>query len=180
MPQGVIAGAAARVGTALLLGFFAFGTAAVAAENDRDLKVACIKATVRAIGLEIDHRKMQLEAAKNGPGDPANVPEFTQQIEEMNAEAEKYRNLKPEGYELPETETVTVRVSSPLRDGSMLMQEGMSRSGPFYHLAGVRGGDYAALQPGHTYRLLLYLVRRRAYPFPDHYVYVAGFTDPAQ
>jgi hypothetical protein len=51
---------------------------------------------------------------------------------------------------------------------------GGSRSGPFYHLAGIAGGDYRLLKPGKELRLELFLVYRREYfgLIGDFYVYV--------
>jgi len=59
----------------------------------------------------------------------------------------------------------------PGRDG-----EGASKSGPFYHLSGITGGDYGILKPGKKHRLQLCLVYRREYfgLIGDFYVYVLG------
>ncbi len=67
-----------------------------------------------------------------------------------------------------------VAVTAPYGDGSLLEVEGTSKSGPFFHLAGVRGGDPGILKPGKRYRVSLYLVYRREYFgfIGDYYVYV--------
>jgi hypothetical protein len=50
----------------------------------------------------------------------------------------------------------------------------MTRSGPFYHVAGIRGGDFSVFSPSTHYRLKLYLVYKREYflAIPDYYVYI--------
>ncbi|MBN1836452.1 MAG: hypothetical protein JW820_11420, partial [Spirochaetales bacterium] len=64
----------------------------------------------------------------------------------------------------------------PYADGSLLAVRGASRSGPFYHLAGIAGGDYGILEGGRKRRLELCLVYRREYfgLMGDYYVYVLG------
>jgi hypothetical protein len=73
---------------------------------------------------------------------------------------------------------VPVTVESPCADGTLLSRTGASRSGPFYHLAGVRGNDYGALKKGRSYTLTLYMVYRREYfgAIGDYYVYVADIN----
>jgi hypothetical protein len=57
-----------------------------------------------------------------------------------------------------------------------LSVEGTSKSGPFYHLAGIGGGDYGILKKGKRYRLDLCLVYRREYfgLIGDYYVHVVS------
>ena len=65
-------------------------------------------------------------------------------------------------------------MDGPCAAGARLPVEEASRSGPFYHLAGIRGRDYGILKPGKKYRLQLCLVYRRKYfgLIGDYYVYV--------
>jgi len=62
-----------------------------------------------------------------------------------------------------ELRQAVVDVTGPYDVGSLLEVEGTSRSGPFFHLAGVVGGDAATLKPGVRYRIVMYLVYRREY-----------------
>jgi hypothetical protein len=72
------------------------------------------------------------------------------------------------------TTRAVINVTEPLSDGSLLDVQGATRSGPFYHLAGIKGGDYGVFKPGSTYTVELCLVYRREYFgfIGDYYVYV--------
>jgi hypothetical protein len=96
-------------------------------------------------------------------------------IIELKAEREKYLGMDPAAYTLPEKKTVIVKGSQPVKKGSFLELVDMSRSGPFYHLAGIKNNDYSALKTGRRYILTIYLVYPRDYFFPSSYVYVSGF-----
>ncbi|WP_438317356.1 hypothetical protein ACP6EK_02375 [Candidatus Caldatribacterium sp. SIUC1] len=78
----------------------------------------------------------------------------------------------------PEIREVDV-VSPPQRIGDLLEVVGMTRSGPFYHVAGIRGRDFSVFAPSSRYRLKLYLVYRREYflGIPNYYVYVASWEE---
>jgi hypothetical protein len=145
------------------------------AENELELKKACLKAVIQSIGMEIERYEVKLKAAQNGPGDPANVPKFKNRIAELNAEREKYQSLDPAIYALPEQKTVIVNGSNPVKKGSLLELIDMSRSGPFYHCAGIKNDNFSALKPGRKYTLTVYLIYPREYFFPSSYVYVSGF-----
>jgi hypothetical protein len=145
------------------------------AQNDLELKKACLKAVMQSIDMEIKRMQVKLNAAQNGPGDPANVPVFKSRIEELKAERKKYLKMDPAAYTLPEKKILVVNNSQPLKKGSLLGGLDMSRSGPFYHIAGIKNDNYSALKPGSKYTLTLYLVYPRDYFFPSFYVYVYAF-----
>ncbi len=136
------------------------------------LKKDLLKATLSAIEMEIERFEQKLRAAKEGPGDPANMTVFEKRIERLHAEHEKYGKMDPANYVVPNGETVTVKVTGPVKQGSLLELMGMTRSGPFYHVAGGRGGEYRLLKPDKTYRMKIYPVYPRDYPFPSYYVYI--------
>lgn len=122
-----------------------------------------------------------MDASQNGPGDSSNIPVFKKRIEELKAELEKYRAMNPERYTLPEKKTVTVFVNEPYKEGSILELENMTKSGPFYHLAGIRDDDYQALKTGLKYTMTIYPVYKRDYVLPfavNYYVYVSDFNIP--
>lgn len=148
---------------------------AESANSEFDLKKACLKAVVQSIDMEIERMEVKLNAAQNGPGDPANIPVFKNRIIELKAEWEKYLGTDPASYTLPEKKTVIVKNSHPVKKGSFLELVDMSRSGPFYHLAGIKNDDYSFLKPDRRYTLTIYLVYPRDYFFPSSYVYVSGF-----
>jgi len=108
-------------------------------------------------------------------GDPGNVLIFENRIDELLDEYEKYKRVRPADYQLPEKRTVKVKVTHAYQQGSVLELKGMSRSGPFYHVAGIRGDDYKSLKLNKTYRTTIYPVYPRDYPFPNYYVYIEDF-----
>lgn len=143
------------------------------------LKRACIDATVRAISMEIRNYEQKLLAAQCGPGNPANVPVFRNRLSELNTELTRFRGMKPKDYTLPEKKTVAVLVNQALQDGSLLEIDDMTKSGPFYHLAGISGDDYGALKTGRKYTMTIYPVYKKDYVLPlavSYYVYACGFT----
>ena len=167
------------------------------ADTGAELQKSLLAATVRAIELEIEATRMKLKAAEAGTGPKENVERFRQKIRDLEAEQAKFGSLKPAEYPAPveapsdpasvlESSSgsgpvlppvireVTVRVQGPCIEGTLLPVEGASKSGPFYHLSGITGGDYGILKPGKKHRLQLCLVYRREYfgLIGDFYVYV--------
>jgi hypothetical protein len=55
----------------------------------------------------------------------------------------------------------------------------MTKSGPFYHIAGIKGDDYSVLKVGKRYRVEIYLLYKREYFgfIPNYYVYIAEFKE---
>ncbi len=168
------------------------------ADDRIELARALIAATVKAVDLELEGYRARLRTAETGTGPRENVERFRQRIAGLEAERAKFDGMKPEEYPEPvrpqaegaaileQTEgfgpvlppalrEVTVAIDQPIADGALLSVAGASRSGPFYHIAGIKGGDYAALKRGKSYRLTLCLVYRREYfgLIGDYYVYVA-------
>jgi hypothetical protein len=156
------------------------------ADDRLELKKGLLKATVRAIELELEATRDRLEAAEGGTGPSENVERFTRKLRSLEAEQARFAGMKPDEYPEPVkqpsgsysvleqsegfgpvlppvTREVVVNVDRPLGDGVLLSVEGASKSGPFYHLAGIAGGSYAILKEGTRYRLTLCLVYRREY-----------------
>jgi hypothetical protein len=169
------------------------------ADDRRELKKGLLKATVRAIELEIEATRDRLKAAEGGTGPSENVERFTQKLRGLEAEQARFAGMKPDEYPEPVqqsadsysileqsegfgpvlppvTREVVVNVDGPLGDGVLLSVEGASKSGPFYHLAGIAGGSYAIVKEGTRYRLTLCLVYRREYfgLIGDYYAYVVS------
>jgi hypothetical protein len=142
----------------ILWGTFAISgvESANTASTQDALKKACIDATISAINLEI---------SRSQPGEAT---------EKLQAELEKYQNMNVAEYQLPEKIIETAWVDKKAATGSILYVEGMSKSGPWYHLTGIVDGDYSQLKPGVKYVVEYYKVRPRAYwHMPSSYVYVA-------
>ncbi|ADN01424.1 hypothetical protein [Spirochaeta thermophila] len=62
--------------------------------------------------------------------------------------------------------------TGPFEFGQLFYYEGMTRSGPFYHLAGLKDGALSALREERPYRILAAVLCRRYYPFPSSYIFV--------
>lgn len=159
------------------------------AEDDRAVLLA---AAVKAVDLEMASTQAKLEAAV---GDARGA--FQQKVQDLEAEQARLHAMKPQDYPEPAAmpaggmpvggvpvgvilppvrAEAVITVSAPLSDGALLDVQGASRSGPFYHLAGIKGGDYGILSPGRTFKVTLALVYRREYFgfIGDYYVYVLG------
>lgn len=159
----------------------------------------CLKATVKAIEIEIGDYNQRLKLAERGVGPAGNTQRFKKKIEELRTELEKFRNMKPEEYMAsaredhkkkadffdeilktgpvipPEKVAVSILADEKCRDGVILNVIGMTRSGPFYHVAGIVDDDYGLIKPNKKYELTIYLIYKREYVafIPDYYVYIA-------
>jgi hypothetical protein len=140
-----------------------------------------LAATLRAGQLELEaaRRKqkstenLEAEQAQLGALSPEEYPAPVMQSPEpgsvLEAAAGGFGPVLP-----PVIREVTVNLVGPVAEGDLLEVEGGSRSGPFYHLAGIAGGDYGLLKADKKLRLELCLVYRREYFgfIGDFYVYV--------
>ena len=121
-----------------------------------DLKRKCIKATICAI--ELDKLRHKADA--------------------LETDLAKYKQMTPESYQLPEKREL-VGWAYPKAGINEQIYCNQSRSGPFYHIAGINGDDYSVIGTNanwnaitNKYHMTIYLVYRRHYPFSDHYVYI--------
>jgi hypothetical protein len=186
----------AAVATAAL-SMLVFAAPLLRADAGMELRKALLKATARAIELEMKGYRARLETANAGTGPKENVERFKKRLKELEAERLVYAGMKPEEYPEPSTGTDTssildgshrfgpilpptlregrVVIDGVCADGTLLSFDGTSRSGPFYHLSGIRGNNYGILKQGQRYRLTLYLVYKREYfgLISDCYAYIA-------
>ena len=124
-------------------------------EQQETLKKSCRAAAIAAIKLEMD--RPQAAAIRST----------------LEADLEKYQNMEDADYTLPEKIVETVWVEEKAGDNQILYVNGMSRSGLWYHLSGIVGGDYGRLKPGVKYTATYYKVYPRAYwHLPSAYVCV--------
>lgn len=168
-----------------------------AAAQADPLPQALLAATRRAIEMEMKSYQSRLEAAERGVGPPENVAKFKGKLAELKGWLDKYGAMDPGQYTLgtPAADAaavledarkygpvepavkrvVTAWVKEVQKEGSTLFLEEMSKSGPFYHMAGVVGDDYSRFKLGEKYTLTIYLVYKREYfgLVADYYVYVA-------
>ncbi len=171
----------------LVFGLLLCASALFARGKAEDDSSGLLAAAVNAVDLEISSTRSKMEAAE---GDARAA--FQQKIKGLEAERDRLHAMKPGDYPEPAAmpaggvpvgvilpparAEAVITVSAPLSDGSLLDVQGASRSGPFYHLAGIRGGDYGILKPGRTYTVTLALVYRREYFgfIGDYYAFVMG------
>ncbi len=135
------------------------------------LKSACLQATQKAVDLEIQRYQAWLQNSK----DPAKVQTYKQRLVALQAEREKYGKMGPADYTLPESITIEGWFDHPCQTGSIINFAKLTRSGPFYHVIGIVGGDYSTFKPDVHYQMTLSLVYPRTYPFPSEYVCITAF-----
>jgi hypothetical protein len=149
--------------------------------TDAALKNACIGATLRAIGMELSSYFRRLEVARNGSGNPATIPALERRMEELKSDLARFATMSAEEYTLAERQPVSFSPTHPYRPGDILEVEGLTRSGPYYHIAGIEGDDFSALRAGERYALTMIPVYRRDYVLPSsvsEYVYILGYGRP--
>lgn len=127
------------------------------ADKEQDaVKKTCLAATVNAIKLEM--RRQQGQAI----------------LDRLQADLEKFQNMTAEDFNLPEKVLEEAYVEGKAIDNGILYVPMMSRSGPWYHMSGIVGGDYELMKPGVKYRVTYYKVYPRMYwHMPSSYVCVA-------
>jgi len=167
------------------------------AAEDLSLNRGLLAATVRALEMELKGYEERLKTAEKGVGPAENVERYKARIAQVKGWLETYRTMNPADYALPgpgeapvpeldtlkkfgpetppQRKTVRATLTGACAEGSTLEVEGMTKSGPFFHVAGIAGGDYGRLEVGKSYDLTLYLVYRREYVgmFPSYLVYIA-------
>lgn len=163
------------------------------------LRQGCLEATRRAVALELKGAEGRLAAARGGLGPAENIERFGGQVARLSKEQARFGAMKAADYPLPDgraepepallapgdfgplapprQKVISIVAGKTCGEGSLLVADDQSRSGPFYHLAGIRGGDCRVLRPGRRYELEVYLVYRRDYVgfIQDHHVYVAAY-----
>ncbi len=143
------------------------------------------KAMIFAIESEIARYRQR--------GDQAKIAELNEQLKKFQSMPDSEFPLPPEepepsGQSLltpsgpilpPQVVETEVVISGALKPGTLLEVAGMTKSGPFYHLAGSRGDILNRLKPGQKYAVILCLLYKREYfgQIPNYYVYLAGIKE---
>ncbi len=142
--------------------------------EETELKQACMAAAVTAIQTEISRHEKWL-AFRNQQGDSQGVKELEDSLALLRADLEKYRHMDVAAYVLPEKVVTPAWVENLAAEDTLLHIDMMTKSGPFYHLAGVTGGDYTVLQVNTRYNMTFYRVYPRSYwNMNSDYIYVAA------
>jgi hypothetical protein len=186
----------------LCLGMLILLTACFSAACDEeekigpDLKKSLVAATAKALEMEIRDYQVKLKSARDGVGPKENVEKFKARLAELEKDLARFKSMDPAAYPNPRIADkagpdaleakygpvlpprkiyVGVTVDAPYYNGSLLDLDGATKSGPFYHLAGIEGDCPCVLKTGKHYRLGVYLLYRREYFgfIQDYYVYVA-------
>ena len=139
-------------------------------KGENMLKENCIYAAMNGILADVNRIKVWLKNSDNLGKDKIN--ELKANLSELNNMLEKYKTMPVSQYNLPEKREIIGWINE--KGSTLLYSERMSRSGPFYHIAGIYSGTLNELEPKVKYKMTIYLVHRRIYPFPDYYVYVAS------
>ena len=144
-----------------------------AMKNNEELKRACINAAIQGIKLEIKRNRGWLEHA-----DKDKTKDIENRIKQLENESVKYETMNIDKYEIPSKLEKEVWFEGPCNENSILYFDGMSRSGPWYHVTGIRGNDYKIFKPKNRYRFSFYLVYPREYGnMTSYYVYIDQFKE---
>jgi|GEM_PF-959215 len=169
----------------VLLVFFAlsFGSTCYAEDSNdvfqqSELKNMCLSATITAINLEIDRYQRWIEF-RNQQEDHNGLSELQESLAALKVDLEKYLAMDAKDFVLPEKVDTIAWVGDKSKIDSILFVEGMSKNGPWYHLAGIVGGDYDILQQNIKYHMTFYPVYPRSYwGMNSAYVCISESTIP--
>jgi len=142
------------------------------------LKKACLEAAIKGINTEIARYQGWIDLRQQGQADAQDLPDLENRMRILKADLEKYQSLNPKDYQLPVEVKKTAWVEGRPEVNAILHVEGMSRSGPWYHLAGIKGDDYEVLKPGIKYLMSFYKVYPRSYfNMESSYVCIAEYQE---
>jgi len=140
-----------------------------------DLNKGCLQATIDALNLEIARVQGWIDLRKQGTVQDNALPGFEADLKALQADLQRYGAMAPADYQVPEPNMLVIwfEEDSPALN-SIVYFDGLSRSGPWYHLAGVPGNDFTVLKPRTRYAATFYKVYPRSYfHMPSSYVYLA-------
>lgn len=152
--------------------FFLLYSEAQYENGDEILKGNCITAAIRGIKLEIDRNKGWLEYAKKRQ-ETERIEKINERLMHLERELSKYKNMPLENFILPKKIETIAWIKEECCENSILYIEQMSRSGPWYHITGIKGNNLSIIQPNTNYLITFYLVYPREYAWmPSYYVYI--------
>ncbi len=133
------------------------------------------QAKLWALDQEIQRHRAWIQNTQ----DPQRRLAYQKALARLQVERERWIALPADSVALPK-DSVQVVVTLPpegCRRGLSLPYEGLTRSGPFYIVAGIVGDACRVLKPKHRYRLTLVPVLPQAYPFPSSYVCIVAYEE---
>lgn len=152
--------------------------------SESTLKEDLIKATIRAIEMEIKRYEESSHSDKD------------EKINYLKGELKRFKEMSPEDYKLegehqdepvlnlykfgplmpPIEREVEIIVTEPLKVGDLLHYKEMTKSGPFYHLAGISDKIAKDIERG-KYKVKIYLIYKREYfGSMNYYVFLSDFV----
>jgi hypothetical protein len=150
-----------RITVICIFSFLLYGLASgqsKPADKTESLKVNLKKATIKAIGFEIERFKSNPEKLKY-----------------FSEEKKKYEDMKVVDYKIPqEIGIMQAYVSDELRENGQIYFKKQSRSGPFYCVSGIVNNNKKLMIKGKYYAVKAYLVYKREYmaDFKNFYIYI--------
>ena len=149
-------------------------------DRQSELKQQCLAATITAIQLEMGRYQGWIDLRKQQE-DQHDLPQLQASLAALQADLEKYQAIDAKDYVLPKKIEAVAWVGDKAGKASILYIEEMSKSGPWYHLAGIAGGDYALLQPNVKYRAGFYPVYPHTYGWmSSSYIYLGELAPLSQ
>ncbi len=122
--------------------------------------------------LEIGRNKVWLKNNK----DEKSKDEFKKRITQLEAEIIKYKNINLKDYKIPPKKEMEAWFEGKCTENAILYFDGLSRSGPWYHITGISGNNYNAIKPKTKYHMVFYLVFPREYAWMESfYIYLDQF-----
>jgi hypothetical protein len=166
------------------------------------IKSGCMQATVKAINWELEnyHNKHRVAEEK---GDMVTAQRMAKRISQCLEELKCIKAITPDKYILldtdsqngnqmlfekdkifgmlmpPQVKHVTITLKEKCKEKKLLYIDNITRSGPFYHVAGIIDNNYENLKVGKRYRLTIYLVYKKEYFgfIPNYYVYIHHYEE---
>jgi hypothetical protein len=158
--------------------FFPHGSEPLRPSSGDLLKKACLEAAVKGINTEITRCQEWIDLRKQGQVDDQDLPDLEKAVVALKEDLNKHRTMSPQDYQPPEAVNLKGWVEGKPEENAIFYVEGMSRSGPWYHLAGIKGGEYGILKPGAKYLVSFYKVYPRSYfNMESSYVYIAEYHE---
>ena len=144
------------------------------------LKQACLAATITAIKLEMNRYQRWIDVRKQ-QGDVQGEIALQSSLDVLAAELELYAAMDAKDYVLPAPMTTVAWVEIKADKDAIVYIDNMSKSGPWYHLAGITGDNYALMRPAAREQVNLYPVHKRTYgSMQSAYVFVEVIKTQAE
>lgn len=142
----------------------------------KSLKQACVEASICAIELEIKRHQNWIDQREKEAIDDGEIDLINGRLDSLNIDLEKLKNTRLDDYEVPAKLQLKAWVREPVYQNSILYIEDMTRSGPWYHIVGIKGDEYSVIKPKNKYLMTIYLVCPRYYwGMPSYYVYIDDY-----